>query len=1479
MKRVQARTLVLVNWKGVFYERYILDDHVTALEGNNGAGKTTVMIAAYVVMLPDMTRLRFTNVGESDATGGDKGVWGRLGDPNRPSYAALMFDVGGQRVLAGVHLERKGEPSIELTPFMVSDLPEDVRLQDVLLLKSSDEDFVPELTDLQDSVTRLGAQMRIFRKAKDYFAALFECGITPLRLAADDERTRFNDMLRTSMTGGISRALTSEFRSFLLKEESGLADTLVRMRGNLDACRRTRTEVKEAQELEREISGVYEAGHAMFAAALLATRERAEELRRRVEEAQHKRETAQRQHDAVAHELSERAEERSRVQEKLTKSRADYDVARRLLEQVTAANVIAKRIAAFHSELQEVGSELETAASDVGRADNLRARRADERRRAEEAYRRSADGLADLQRGLDELHRRADAFRTVLRRLAEARAALARPDLATADVESQEETTEASIAVIDRKRNELDTAISGAEAHRTDHAEAMRALTSILEREVDPRDAHEQARTALRHLSELEAPAERVEVLDEELQRARVAQERQRAARAAATGLSRPGEPLISSHEVSEALRRADLETRATEEVARGESSKADACRRARQDLQDKQRELQMRAVRWRELDTVASRLEGVLGAGLRTPQELEAARQLLDGERDELQQRIEALQATRAEAKDRARTLEETGGAFHRDLLAARDIVGGELLATHLDDVEPAQAGHIQARLGPLAEAIVVEDAVGAAAGLAGRDREVDSIWLVEDGGLHDLIGSDGGVHQVKSGATDVVVRQNGIVRTTRVPSRPTVGRKARQCLIADLLAQAEELAGRIGELETRLGEISSRRRDTALLTREIATLGPGDPAFELASVSAELEEQGRQVEAHLEAANEAQSHAARLSKRVDELRDLLANAFLLDEPDFTERVSELKNAWRAAGRARTELARVSAVRRTLGDRIDALRRLPLSESALAAMRAELAELGGRRAQLFLALDALRYVAANRDAFAWSDAQESLSVKQELVPALKAQCEKAAVEQQAAIEAAQTAEQAWESARGAWRAIDDRRSALEASRQQAQRELTDTGVEDPSDRAVERSCSSAETLALVVEDLDRAERVLDRTTAQLNERLSARKKELGEAEEHLAREEREWKPAQELWERLRARAEKNGLLTPAISARLFDIGTGSVNLRSEARSWGKALHERLGSAKGGQEILERVHSWLSGQEQTTGDDYLQAWEVVRDWLRRRVPAQVAEVDDPLEALERLRHHLRMLGDRLEAQEVALRGASEDVARGIDVHIRAAQRQVRLLNRELEGVRFGTIRSMQIRLSRDDRMEAVLSALREGSAQELLFAPTIPVEEALGALFTRYGGRGPTVGQKLLDYREYVDIAVEVQRQASSDWERVNPSRLSTGEAIGVGTALMMVVLTAWERAANLFRARRSLGTLRLLFLDEANRLSQDNLEVLFELCTGLRLQLLIAAPEVARAPGCTTYRLVRRETADGAEEVVVSGRRNSRRGLNDVGA
>lgn len=87
MNRTHLKSLVLLNWKGLFYWQFDLHERVTALEGENGAGKTTVMIAAYVALMPDQSKLRFTNLGEHSATGGDRGIYGRLGEMGRPTYS------------------------------------------------------------------------------------------------------------------------------------------------------------------------------------------------------------------------------------------------------------------------------------------------------------------------------------------------------------------------------------------------------------------------------------------------------------------------------------------------------------------------------------------------------------------------------------------------------------------------------------------------------------------------------------------------------------------------------------------------------------------------------------------------------------------------------------------------------------------------------------------------------------------------------------------------------------------------------------------------------------------------------------------------------------------------------------------------------------------------------------------------------------------------------------------------------------------------------------------------------------------------------------------------------------------------------------------------------------------------------------------------------------------------------------------------
>ena len=159
MSRARIAALALVNWRGVFYERYLLDRHVTALEGANGAGKTTVMIAAYVALLPDLSRLRFTNVGESGATGGDRGIWGRLGEAARPAYTVLDLEHAGQRLIAGVRLRRLSEPSVEVTTWMVRGLAPEVALSELLLVRSEDLDHVAELDEIKQAARRHGAAL------------------------------------------------------------------------------------------------------------------------------------------------------------------------------------------------------------------------------------------------------------------------------------------------------------------------------------------------------------------------------------------------------------------------------------------------------------------------------------------------------------------------------------------------------------------------------------------------------------------------------------------------------------------------------------------------------------------------------------------------------------------------------------------------------------------------------------------------------------------------------------------------------------------------------------------------------------------------------------------------------------------------------------------------------------------------------------------------------------------------------------------------------------------------------------------------------------------------------------------------------------------------------------------------------------------------------------------------------------------------
>ncbi|AKV03768.1 Chromosome partition protein MukB [Labilithrix luteola] len=1455
MSRTCATALALVNWKGVFYERYLLDRHVTALEGANGAGKTTVMVAAYVVLLPDLARLRFTNLGETAATGGDRGLYGRLGVAGKPSYSAMELELAdGSRLVAGVQLVRKSEPTLELTPFLVSGLDLQGSLKEILLVSGADHDAIPELDEIRSAVVARGGKMQVFGSAKEYFGALFDRGVNPLRLATDEERTKLHDMLRTSMTGGISRALTSELRSFLLKEESGLADTLVRMRANLDACRRTRTEVAEARLLEQEIMAIHAAGSAMFSACAAATEATARNARAKKDTADTRVREAEAQVAAFTRELETSEAERSRVSVRLSELRSAIDERTTRRTRTVAARAVAERLVVATAEWTAASETVERAAAERETATRLRDERITERDRAREAYARAASGLGDLQAGLDELHRRAHAQRTARTRLAEAQKLLGESSLAAEDIEAALTRVRASLADVDTRRARAERALALSTLQKSDYEAARAALATVRGSEVDAAEPHELARQELARLNALEHVASRRDALGKQRTNARAQAEAAKKVRARATalGVELDTDGLAA---VERALANAQSEVRTSEDEARSAQARATEAARNAASARDEAAALESTLPRWDVLAPLASRLETW------TFEEIARKRSALAEERERARAAVATAENQRATLASNADRLDQSGG-FPNELLAVRDVLAADLLASRFETSGVDEAPILEAALGPLAHALVVVDPGAAADALSQSTTAPETVWLVAEEDVPRIV--EAARKQIGSlETTDVVVKEALALRVTRRPSQPILGREARTKRATELRAEAERAERTTATALDDVRRLDGLVHEADRLLAETPLLAAGDPRPK-AAAARQREQEARTEEADASSsARAAAERGAATSTKLSGLLELLAEAHRVISSDPDEALAEAERAWSEAEAAAAELERVGRARLTLTEKLDALRYGPTESSS--GTEEERATLDVERDRLYSAERALVEVVANKEALAWDDVDAAMADRSVVRDSIQAQHDAARLAATASEEALRNAESAWERANVAWQAAAGDRSAREGTCTRLRAELAEAGGQETADASIEALDAELAQLGSERDQLASREGELSMAIAVTRERRARGESALTDERRRAAEVDTAHGPAQAEWRAFSELAEAAGVLRH----RTTPSELSPTEHLAEARAQRALLTTRLQHARTGADGLAAVNAAF----ERSGDApaaYLEGWIAARAWVMRRLPSQFADVSDPADALERLRADLTVLSDRVVRQETDLRGTSEDVARGIDVQLRKTANRVRRLNRDLVNVSFGSIGAIRVHIKRVERMELVLRALRGGEVQELLFQADLPFEDALAEVFRRYGGGGRAGAQRILDYREYLDLVVEVQRKAaaSGEWEVASPTRLSTGEAIGVGAALMMVVLTEWERDANVLRSDRPTGTLRFLFLDEANRLSPDNLVVLFDLCRTLDLQLLVAAPEVARAFGNTTYRLVRHVDASGREEVLVSGRR-----------
>jgi chromosome partition protein MukB len=184
-----------------------------------------------------------------------------------------------------------------------------------------------------------------------------------------------------------------------------------------------------------------------------------------------------------------------------------------------------------------------------------------------------------------------------------------------------------------------------------------------------------------------------------------------------------------------------------------------------------------------------------------------------------------------------------------------------------------------------------------------------------------------------------------------------------------------------------------------------------------------------------------------------------------------------------------------------------------------------------------------------------------------------------------------------------------------------------------------------------------------------------------------------------------------------------------------------------------------------------------------------------------------------------------------------------------------------------IEFRRKDDMMGLLETMQD-QEQWRLFQDeeNLSLAEAMEKVYRRITG-GQVHGQELLDYRKYIQLTVKVKRKSETKWEK--GSVLSTGEAIGTGASILMVILGAWEDQYSWLKDRDLKDSMRFLFMDEATRLDPKSIHTLLDFCKQMNVQLLIAGPrfEGKECGSGITYRVVRKNFL-GGEQVVIRGRK-----------
>lgn len=1455
-------SLTLVNWNGFFARTFELDDLVTTLSGGNGAGKSTTMAAFVAALIPDLTLLHFRNTTEAGSTSGasDKGLYGKL----RPGVCYAILDVlnsCNHRILCGVRLQQVAgrDKKVDIKPFIIQGLPPDMTPTEIVTERLSERQVrIFFLAELKDHLERIGGvQFKQFNSITDYHSMMFDVGILPKRLRSVSDRSKYYRLIEASLYGGISSAITRSLRDYLLPENSGVRKAFQDMEMALRENRMTLEAIRVTQS-DRDlfkhlitVSTDYVASDYM---------RHVNERRVQIQNALALRndlfftKNQYVEHHRQQVNMSRMLQEENANQKKLE---TDFQVATDYWHLVQTAIRQQEKIDRYQENLEELQCSLE---EQTRIAIESTEKFQDQQSYIDEVEREVDEiksQLTNYQEALDSQQIRAIQHQQALQALEKAKKICNVADLTSINAEEYLAFFSAEEEEITEKLLELEQTVSLAESAANQFERAYR-LVEKLQDNVTKNTAWEMAKAIFK-----EWPGHVYQAKDVDTLQVRLAELEQRfcdkqEASALFSSICDELGKEISIEQLAEVRQmlqsQCDEISNINDENKEEQTILEQEVEQVRQQIQD----LEQKAPIWLKAQDSLILLREKSNEKLESTKQIMAYMQKLFADERVLTVQKDKLIVERGQLEEKITCLNQPNGADDHRLNSLAERFNGVLLAEIYEDVPFDDASYFSALYGPSRQAIVVPDLQCIKAELDSIGDCPDDIYFIEG----DPISFDESVFDCEELDQAVLVKTSDRQwRYSRFPAVPILGRVAREKRLDMLSVERDQLSEQYASVSFDLQKTQRLQKNLSqFVGQHLAIVFDADPEAGITQLVERRAGIDRQL---LSVENRNKEHAQQithLNKKFNLINRLEPYHHLFTDHDLADKIAVVRDQLSLAKASADYVKKNKTVIEELEPLVSLLKNSP-DQNVLQQYE----EIKNAQRKVKKQIFVLQEVLSRKVHFSYADAVNMIGERSDINVELRARLKTVEHERDLARERMRHYQdehnqrnQTVASLKSAYETKQDMLNDLlqemsqigikvdKQSEQKAQQKRDEIQKDLNKSRA---SCANLEKSLLLCEnDLDQFQKKIKRI--QRDYRLLCQQViEAKIAWCTVIRLVKENDVERRLHRRDFAYLNANELRS------MSDKALGALR---QAVADNEHLRDILRASEEAKYIEGKVHFYLA----------------VYRHLRERIRQDIIKTDDPIEAIEQMEIELSRLTDELTTREQKLTISAKSVANIIRKTIHREQNRISMLNKNLQTVVFGQVNGVRLNVNIRDSHTTLLSVLAEqqDKHQDLFTNNRMTFSEALAKLYKRLnphvelGQRTPqTIGEELLDYRNYLNLDIEVNR-GTDGWLRAESGALSTGEAIGTGMAILLIVIQSWEEESRRLRSKDILPC-RLLFLDEAARLDTKSISTLFELCERLNMQLIIAAPENISPEKGTTYKLVRK-VFNNQEHVHVVGLR-----------